>query len=370
MNSFLFMNAASAGETWQAVPLMSLHFPVFGYAFWANLWALTVTLALLAAVGNHVQNHSVALAGNSAMAGLRKAISQFWYTQTLERVQLKSRTLSLRGSGKMAEATNRLPAAWVSQTSQQRKTTGVWLIVLFFVLLVSNLFGLVPLCQAITGQAGTTLGFSLALLTGITYAGMQRQGMRFVKLFLPSGPSWPMAPVFILLESISYAFRAISLGVRLWANMLAGHQLIHLVTALSLVPALCLNLVLGAPITVLAAGLLMALSGLEAIVCVLQSGVFCLLASFYLHEVLSKKDALASGLSKIIYHFSSWIRFHSKRIRERECSAEGERDGLSRHRSRVQIPSLPGFSLRCILLNSRRKTHGPFLFFLIILQRT
>lgn len=297
MNYDVFIYAASAGETWQAVPLMSLHFPVFGYTFWCNLWALTVTLAILGAVGSHVHNHELALAGNSAWAGLRKAISLFWYNQTLERVHLKSRTLSLRGSGKMASPTNRLTAAWLSQSEVQRKTTGVWLVVLFFVLLVSNLFGLVPLCQAITGQAGTTLGFSLALLTAITYAGIQRQGMRFVKLFLPSGPSWPMAPVFILLESISYAFRAISLGVRLWANMLAGHQLIHLVTALALVPALCLNLLVGAPITVLAAGLLMALSGLEAIVCVLQSGVFCLLASFYLHEVLSRKDPLASGLS-------------------------------------------------------------------------
>lgn len=297
MNWSLLIHAASAGETWQAVPLMSLHFPALGYAFWCNLWAFTVTLGILAAVGNHAQNHHYALAGNSALAGLRKAISLFWYNQTLERVHLKSRTLSLRGSGHMAEVSNRLPAAWVGNYPIQRKTTGVWLVVLFFILLTSNIFGLVPLCQAITGQAGTTLGFSLALLTGITYAGIQRQGMGFVKLFLPSGPSWPMAPVFILLESISYAFRAISLGVRLWANMLAGHQLIHLVTALALVPALCLNMVVGAPITALAAGLLMALSGLEAIVCVLQSGVFCLLASFYLHEVLSRKDALAPGIS-------------------------------------------------------------------------
>jgi len=276
--------------------LISLHLPVLGYAFWCNIWALSVTLAILAAVGSHHQNHFSALAGNSAFASLRKAVSLFWYNQTLERVHLKSRTLSLRGAGNMAEPTNRLPAAWVFQSHIQRKNTGVWLVVFFFVLLTSNLFGLVPLCQAITGQAGTTLGFSIALLSGITYAGIQRQGMRFVKLFLPSGPSWPMAPVFILLESISYAFRAISLGVRLWANMLAGHQLIHLVTALALVPALCLKTLIGAPITVLAAGLLMALSGLEAIVCVLQSGVFCLLASFYLHEVLSKKDALASGV--------------------------------------------------------------------------
>lgn len=292
---------ASAAETWQAVPLISLSVPATGYAFWANVWALTVTLAILAAVGSHAHNHDLALAGNSAISGLRKAIALFWANQTLERVHLKSRALSLRGAEaqgaqtQVVPLTNRLPLAWLAFSDVQRKTTAVWLVVLFFVLLVSNLFGLVPLCQAITGQAGTTLGFSLALLTGITYAGVQRQGIKFVKLFLPSGPSWPMAPVFILLESISYAFRAISLGVRLWANMLAGHQLIHLVTALALVPALCLNVLFALPITVLAAGLLMALSGLEAIVCVLQSGVFCLLASFYLHEVLSRQDTLASS---------------------------------------------------------------------------
>jgi F-type H+-transporting ATPase subunit a len=110
-----------------------------------------------------------------------------------------------------------------------------------------------------------------------------------------------MAPVFVLLESISYSFRAVSLGVRLWANMLAGHQLIHLVTALALVPVLCVNILIGVPVTVLAAGLLMALSGLETLVCILQSGVFCLLASFYLQEGLSRRDALAAAMSFEIF---------------------------------------------------------------------
>ena len=59
----------------------------------------------------------------------------------------------------------------------------VWLSVLFFLLLRSNSFGLVPLCSAITGQAGFTLGMSIALLTGITYLGIRRQGIRFVRLF-------------------------------------------------------------------------------------------------------------------------------------------------------------------------------------------
>jgi len=299
MNSFMYVFAASAGEAWQMVPLVTLHWPAMGLSFWCNTWAVTAALAVLAAVVSHEQNHRAAQAGNSAVAGLRKAIAAFWSTQTLERVHLKWRSLSSRSVAPQATPTNRLVAAWVSLGPVQRKNTYVWVVVLFFILLASNSFGLVPLCSAVTGQAGTTLGLSLALWTAITLAGMQRLRSRFVKLFLPSGPSWPMAPLFVLLESISYTFRAISLGVRLWANMLAGHQLIHLVTALALVPVFCLNVFIGAPITALAAGLLMALSGLETIVCVLQSGVFCLLASFYLHEGLSKKDALAPAVSGI-----------------------------------------------------------------------
>lgn len=287
----------SAGEVWQAVPLLSFHWPTFGVAFWCNAWAVSAAVAVLAACYSHPHNHAVAQAGNSAISGLRLAIANFWSNQILERIHMKWRDIDSRSVTPNASLSNRLVAAWVSLSPMQRKTTQIWVVVLFFVLLFSNAFGLVPLFSAVTGQAGTTLGHSLALWTAVTLAGMQRLRSRFVRLFLPSGPSWPMAPLFILLESISYSFRAISLGVRLWANMLAGHQLIHLVTALALVPTLCLNIVIGAPVTVLAGGLLMALSGLETIVCVLQSGVFCLLASFYLHEGLSRRDPLATSNS-------------------------------------------------------------------------
>lgn len=284
---------SSSGEAWQAVPLVSLHLPVFGAYFWCNTWAVTAAVAVLFTALDHSSNHAFAQAGNGAVAGLRKAVQNFWSTQILERVHLKWRSSFARGVGPQATATNRLVAAWASCFPAQRQTTGIWMVVLFFLLLSSNGFGLVPLCQAVTGQAGTTLGLSLALWSAITIAGIERLKVRFVKLFLPSGPSWPMAPLFILLESISYSFRAISLGVRLWANLLSGHLLLHLFTALTLAPLLCLNPIIGAPVGVLAAGLLMALSAMETAVAVLQSGVFCLLASYYLTEVLSRRDMIA-----------------------------------------------------------------------------
>jgi ATP synthase subunit 6 len=310
MFSFLFSQSfvedlniicMSASEVWAAVPLMSLNWPTAGFIFWCNTWAVTAAIAVLAASFSHSQNHAVAIAGSGAISGIRKMIANFWSNQILERVHMKWRTVELRSFAPMANPSNRLASAWISLSSIQRKTTQIWVIVLFFVLLTSNAFGLVPLCSAVTGQVGTTLGVSFALWAAVTFSGMQRLGARFVKLFLPSGPSWPMAPVFVLLESISYSFRAVSLGVRLWANMLAGHQLIHLVTALALVPVLCVNILIGVPVTVLAAGLLMALSGLETLVCILQSGVFCLLASFYLQEGLSRRDALAAAMSFEIF---------------------------------------------------------------------
>lgn len=104
-----------------------------------------------------------------------------------------------------------------------------------------------------------------------------------------------MAPLFILLESISYAFRSISLGTRLYCNLFRGHLLLHLFTSLCLVPVLVLPVLVGRPLSFVVASILTRLSRLETIVAVLQSGVFCLLTSFYLNEVLRKKESLSSS---------------------------------------------------------------------------
>ncbi len=292
---------ASAAEAWTSVPLVSQHMPFMGSVFSVNIWATCCALVLLVLIGNHSTNHSGAQAGNSAFSGFRKSVSGFWNTQTQERVHLKWRLFGARSAyTNRSILTNRLPAAWRILSENQGKTTVVWLSVLFFIIQGSNSFGLVPFCSAITGQAGFTLGMSIALLIAITFIGVKRQGKKFVRQFLPSGPSWPMAPLFILLESISYGFRAISLGTRLYCNMFAGHLLLHQFTSLSLVPVQCTPILQGAPVTVIAAMIQMALSALETIVAVLQSGVFCLQRSFYLHEVLGRKDPQATA--------QSWIR--------------------------------------------------------------
>ena len=305
--SFYF---ASATEAWHSVPLISIHLPFIGAIFSLNNWLQAVAIAVLILRGNHSSNHSRALSLNSAFSGFRKSVSLFWNTQTLERVHLKWRqrtarsySFSDRQKSKNNRAirlssTNRLPSAWRRNSLSSGKTTVVWLSVLFFLQAVCNAFGLVPLLSAITGRAGFTLGQSIALLSAITYSGIRRQGIRFVRLFLPSGPSWPMAPLFVQLEGISYCFRAISQGTRLYCNLFRGHLLQHLFTSLRLVPMARLPFTLRIPFTVVTAGILMALSVLESLVVPLQRGVFCLLTSFYQTEVQSKKDRLANPTKK------------------------------------------------------------------------
>ena len=328
--SYYFVNsfARSATEAWHSVPLISINQPFLGALFRVNNWLQAVALAVLIQSGNHLANHSLAQSRNSAYSGFRKSVSGFWNTQTLERVHQKWRTTTNRSlvsdnaNRFRQSATNRLPAAWRSNSRQRGKTTVVWQSVQFFLLQVCNSFGQVPMLSAITGRAGFTQGQSIALLSAITYQGIRRQGIRFVRLFQPSGPSWPMAPQFILLESISYGFRSISLGTRLYCNMFAGHQQLHLFTSQSLVPVQALPLLAGAPVTVFAGLIQMALSAQETIVAVQQSGVFVLQTGFYQTEVQRKKDSLRSAISFFLFLFffqtasirkAFWLRQNEKR---------------------------------------------------------
>ena len=292
-SSIMFHNVFSSAEGWTQIPLIEISsLPLNSYR-WLNSWSLSVLRSAFLFVQVNA-SRSNSYAAPSAMDRLRSDLRNFWSSQTLERIALHWRTRSFFSNSTTSSTlhTPRFMGFWYHESGSHRKLTTVWIQVRFLLIRFCNVFGLTPGFEAITGKAGFTLGLSFALWAAVTWCGVQRQGVKTVQWFLPSGPSWPMAPIFVLLERISYCFRARSLGVRLWANMLAGHQLIHLVTGIALVPALCLG-VIGAPVTVLAAALLMARTGLESIVCVLQSGVFCLLASFYLHEALHAETNVA-----------------------------------------------------------------------------
>ncbi|CAI8594120.1 unnamed protein product [Vicia faba] len=104
---------------------------------------------------------------------------------------------------------------------------------------VPNL-GMIPYRFTVTSHFLITLGLSFSIFIGITIVGFQRNGLHFLSFLLPAGVPLPLAPFLVLLELISYCFRALSLGIRLFANMMAGHSLVKILSGFAWT-MLCMN---------------------------------------------------------------------------------------------------------------------------------
>ena len=150
----------------------------------------------------------------------------------------------------------------------------------FLYILVSNLIGLIPFSFAATAQLVVAFGMSFSLFIGATLIGVQKHGLHFLSFFLPGGaPLW-LAPLLVMIELISYIFRPISLGVRLFANITAGHSLLAIIAGfgmsmLSSGSAIMLAAIIPVVVIVL-------VFGLELAVAFLQAYVFGVLLCIYL----------------------------------------------------------------------------------------
>jgi F-type H+-transporting ATPase subunit a len=154
---------------------------------------------------------------------------------------------------------------------------------LFLFILVSNLLGLVNIPGVFAPFTSTshiivTFAMALAVFIGVTLIGIWKNGFGFLKLFVPSGvPMW-LLPVLVIIEVISYFTRPISLSVRLFANMMAGHTVLKVFGGF----VVGLGVVGGwAPLLVM-----IPFTGLEVLVAFLQAYVFAILTSIYLNDAL------------------------------------------------------------------------------------
>lgn len=156
---------------------------------------------------------------------------------------------------------------------------------LFLFILLLNLVGLIPYSFCATAHFAFTLGLSSTILLGVTFLGLRLHGVHFFSLFVPGGTPLALVPLLTLLETVSYVARAFSLGVRLSANMLAGHLLLHLVASFSwkIITGSLMGLLL-APIPLI---LLSLLFGLEIAVALIQAFVFVLLTCSYINDAVS-----------------------------------------------------------------------------------
>jgi F-type H+-transporting ATPase subunit a len=148
---------------------------------------------------------------------------------------------------------------------------------LFMFFLFGNMLGLIPYSFTFTSHLAVTLGMAMVVFIGTTIIGFAKHGLHFFHFFLPHGTPWYVAPILIPIEVISYFTRPISLSLRLFANMTAGHTLLKVfggfVVSLGFLGFIPLAAVI-------------ALTGLELLVAFLQAFVFTVLTCIYLNDAL------------------------------------------------------------------------------------
>lgn len=151
---------------------------------------------------------------------------------------------------------------------------------LFLFVLFVNFIGMVPKSFAPTSQIIVTLGMGAFVFLCITIIALIKQGpVGFFKHFVPPGlPLW-IAPIMFLIEMVSYLSRPFSLGIRLAANMMAGHTLIHVIAAFVAPLAL---------FGILPIAFLVFMTGFEFFVAILQAYVFTMLCCMYLGEAIEE----------------------------------------------------------------------------------
>jgi F-type H+-transporting ATPase subunit a len=155
---------------------------------------------------------------------------------------------------------------------------------LFMFVILANLTGNVPYSFTISTSAVLSIGLSFAIFFGVTVLGLHKHGVHFFAFFVPAGTPVAMVPLLVLIELISYLARAFSLGVRLFANMVAGHTLLKILSGM-LWPILTSGVVMFV-VALVPMAIFLALVGLEIAVSVIQAYVFVVLTCVYLRDAI------------------------------------------------------------------------------------
>ena len=155
---------------------------------------------------------------------------------------------------------------------------------LFMFILFGNLLGMIPYSYTFTSQIAVTFTLAAIVFVGVTIIAIFKHGFKFLTYFFPSGVPIALAPLLIPIEIISYFIRPISLSVRLFANMLAGHTMMKVFAGLIIMMGSAGGLLTAGAVLPLMA--VIGLTGLEFLVAVLQAYVFSILTCMYLHDAL------------------------------------------------------------------------------------
>jgi ATP synthase subunit 6 len=168
------------------------------------------------------------------------------------------------------------------QTGPEGQSYFPLLFLTFLFILFSNLLGLMPFGFTTTGHIIVTFTLALSFNLGLLYTGIVKNGFKFLKLFVPSNVPLPLIPLITVIEIVSYSIRTFSLSLRLFANMMAGHTLLNILS----------SFVLGmwkagyAVVAIVPFVLVLAITVLEFGIAFLQAYVFVILLCIYLNDAL------------------------------------------------------------------------------------
>jgi F-type H+-transporting ATPase subunit a len=158
------------------------------------------------------------------------------------------------------------------------------LLALFGIILMANVISNIPYNYASTSALTFTLGLSFTIYIAVTSLAISIKGWTYLATFVPAGTPNALLPLLVLIELVSNVARAVSLGVRLFANIVAGHTLLTIISTMS-------NKILfsgwfGVLLIVIPVVLLIALIGLEVAVAFIQAYVFVILTAIYIDEAI------------------------------------------------------------------------------------
>lgn len=167
----------------------------------------------------------------------------------------------------------------VGQVGKRGQSYLIFVSTIFYFILISNVIGLVPFSFTITSHISVTFMIGASTIIGLTILGFYNQHLHFLELFVPKGVPQALLPLLVVIEVISYIARGFSLAIRLFANLMAGHSLLHIL--LSFLIKICkVNYILGC----LGLLLIIAIFVLELGISFLQAYVFIVLVSIYLKD--------------------------------------------------------------------------------------
>ena len=180
----------------------------------------------------------------------------------------------------LAELSYKFVSKMISDTAGSKaKPYFSFIFSLFMFVLFCNMFGMIPYTFTVTSHIIVTFVLAAFIFIGVTIIGFAKHGIGYLKLFVPSGVPIVLLPLIVVIEVISYLSRPVSLSVRLFANMMAGHTMMKAFGGF----VISLGIVGGW----LPLSFSVALTGLEILVAFLQAYVFAILTCIYLNDALN-----------------------------------------------------------------------------------